>query len=75
MVLSNHVNSQKSFIEPVEKVFGFDHESCKPDSIQSVPILLCLKTLLQHEDVLGFIHDDQNLETGIRVLSFRKINF
>ena len=64
-VLSNHFKLQKNYIEPVERVVGFDHESDKPDSVQYVLILSSIKTLLQHEDVLGYIYDDQNLQTGI----------
>ena len=44
--LSNHFNVQRNYIEPVEKVVGFDYESDKPDSVQYVPILSSLKTLL-----------------------------
>ena len=58
--LPNHFKVQRNYIEPVEKVVGFDHESDKPDSVQYVRILSFIKTLLQHKDVLlGRIYDDQ----------------
>ena len=49
----NHFKLQRNYIEPVERVVGFDHENDKPDSVQHVPILSSIKTLLHYEDVLG----------------------
>ena len=62
--MSKHFKLQKNYIESVERVVGFDHERNKPDSVQYVPILSSIKTLLQHENVLGCIYCDQNLQTG-----------
>ena len=36
----------------------------QPDSVQYVPILSSIKTLLHYEDVLGWIYDEQYLQTG-----------
>lgn len=60
----NHFKLQRNYIEPVERVVGFDHENDKPDSVQYVPILSSIKTLLHYEDVLGWIYDEQYLQTG-----------
>ena len=62
--LLNHFKLQRNYIEPVERVVGFDHESNKPDSVQYVPILSSIETLLHYEEVIGCIYDDQYLQTG-----------
>ena len=58
--LSNYFKAQNVYLEPVEKVVGFDHEKGKPDSVKHVPILSTLKVLWQHEDVLGHIYDQNH---------------
>ena len=58
--LSNYFKAQNFYLEPVEKVVGFDHEKGKPDSVQYVLILSTLKVLLQHEDVLGHVYDENH---------------
>ena len=60
----NHFKLQRNYIEPVERVVGFDHENDKPDSVQYVPVLSSIKTLLHYEDVLGWIYDEQYLQIG-----------
>ena len=56
--LSNYFKSQNFYLEPVEKVVGFDHEKSKADSVKYVPILSTLKVLLQHQDVLGHVYEN-----------------
>ena len=60
--LSNYfkAEAQNFYLEPVEKVVGFDHEKGKPDSVQYVSVLSTLKVLLQHKDVLGHVYDENH---------------
>ena len=44
--LSNYFKAQNLYLEPVEKVVGFDHEKGKGDSVQYISILSTLKALL-----------------------------
>ena len=60
--LSNYFPAQNLYLEPVEKLVGFDREKGKADSLQYIPILSTLKVLLQHEDVLGHVYEAPSIE-------------
>ena len=58
--LSNFIKTKSGFVEPEERVIGYNHEAKKVESIQYVTILSPFRCLLQHEDVLGTIFSVQN---------------
>ena len=60
--LSNYFKPQKLYLEPVEKVVGFDHEKGKADSVKYIPILSTFKALLQHGDMLGHVYEAPSIE-------------
>ena len=60
--LSNYFKAQNLYLEPVEKVVGFDHEKGKAYSVQYISIPSTLKALLQHEDVLGHVYEAPSIE-------------
>ena len=60
--LSIYFKAQNLYLEPLEKVVGFDHEKGKADSVQHIYILSTSKALLQHEDVLGHVYEAPSIE-------------
>ena len=70
--LSNFIETKSGFVEPEERLIGYDHETRKVDIIQFVPILSSLRCFLQHEDVLGTIFSFQGSSDTENIDTFNK---
>ena len=70
--LSNFIKTKSGFIEPEERLIGYDHETRKVDIIQFVLNLSSLRCFLQHEDVLGTIFSFQGSSDTENIDTFNK---
>ena len=70
--LSNFIETKSGFVEPEERLIGYDHEKRKVYIIQFVPILSSLRCFLQHEDVLGTIFSFQGSSDTENIDTFNK---